>query len=863
MKKFLVCLLTLIFIFSAHSSLAVIMVNSSNVYGIVTDSVSKEPIQDVSVMFLYPPSVISYNKTNTDNNGYYFYEFYYMPKPTIDVIFRKKGFKDKKLTNILQYGLSDININVELEKDKNPVIIIPGIMGSYLNEKDSGDEVWPNVTKMFLSYNDSYLDNLILPIDGVPDNGDVTSGNIIRKISDNDFFDGLIKELEGNGYKEGIDLFVLSYDWRRNINYSAGGEATIDKNTLISKISEVLSKTGAEKVDLVAHSMGGLVVKQYMKEFGTEKIGKFIDVATPHLGAPKAAKILMYGDNMDIAYLDSYILNQNRVKIISQNMSSVYELLPSQKYFDEADSNYNSYFSDIFDIDNNGITGNLNFTDSVQLLANSGRNGDLLVKSDILHKNIDNYSPIDNGVDTYNIVGCGKPTLGKIYLLNKEKSGGNEYGLKYISGDGTVPVRSAEYLQTNNEFYVKNKTHATISSTNEVKKLVSSILLNSLTKFNFDDYDNLSQNKDNDFCALNGTQVEYHSPIDLHIYDENNNHVGPMENGDIENNIPGVEYDIIDNNKFAFLPDGKTYRVEGVATESDTFNARIQRINNNEYIREAYFNEIILNSTSTKIYFDIDSQLDYNQLLINIDKDGDSIFEQEILPHSILTGDEINDLKKPETLLNIMGNKDDSASEYYLDSLILQLDASDNIDGSGILKTEYSLDDGMSWSVYDEPIILNIPRLSTSTEAIYNLKYSSTDRAGNRENEKKIILKIKKMITIDSLINDINTLYDLGEINKLLVKNNLIKSLERINHYIDINMKKHKVLEKDCRAVNDKLKCEEKINTFNQRLDVKQEKKINDKFQNLLNNLDFYYNKQWINYDGYSIIKMELNHLMN
>jgi len=42
--------------------------------------------------------------------------------------------------------------------------------------------------------------------------------------------------------------------------------------------------TGSDKVDIVAHSMGGLVVRRYMQVFGTQSIGTVILVATPNQG---------------------------------------------------------------------------------------------------------------------------------------------------------------------------------------------------------------------------------------------------------------------------------------------------------------------------------------------------------------------------------------------------------------------------------------------------------------------------------------------------------------------------------------------------------------------------------------------------
>jgi len=55
-------------------------------------------------------------------------------------------------------------------------------------------------------------------------------------------------------------------------------------NNLDLIISKVLYCTGAEKVDLVTHSMGGIVTRNYIKTKNSETIHKFIMMGTPNHG---------------------------------------------------------------------------------------------------------------------------------------------------------------------------------------------------------------------------------------------------------------------------------------------------------------------------------------------------------------------------------------------------------------------------------------------------------------------------------------------------------------------------------------------------------------------------------------------------
>jgi triacylglycerol lipase len=55
--------------------------------------------------------------------------------------------------------------------------------------------------------------------------------------------------------------------------------------TLETKVDGVLTATGKKKVDLVCHSMGGLVARYYMKYLGgAKKVNQVVYIATPHKG---------------------------------------------------------------------------------------------------------------------------------------------------------------------------------------------------------------------------------------------------------------------------------------------------------------------------------------------------------------------------------------------------------------------------------------------------------------------------------------------------------------------------------------------------------------------------------------------------
>lgn len=500
-----------------------------------------------------------------------------------------------------------------------PVIIVPGIMGTELLEDNPVDNlIWPNTIQIVTSISDDFLDFLKMDINGNSVNINVIKGDILKTLNGTDYFEGLFNKLSLSGYEENVELFGNPYDWRLDILKIASDTEANETLSLKEKIEQIKTQTGMTKVNLVAHSMGGLIVKKYLKDYGGNSVDKFIDIGTPHTGSPSAYKILMYGDNLGVSkFLGLINVNANRIKSISQNMPSIYELLPSQKYFDDSDSNYKYY---VF----NGVNGNerLTYNQSVDYLKAEGRNGALVDRADAFHQEIDNLDPATYGVDTYNIVGCGTPTIGQFYILDNT-DGHTIYNIKMINGDGTVPLKSAEAMTAQKTYYVKNAQHAVMPSTTGVKELVAEILTSTSTEdFDISPYSNLAMSADG--CQIpDGRIVSFHSPIELHIYDSSGNHVGPNTDGDIENNISGVVYEIIDDNKFAFLPNGVEYTIKGNATAVGTFDTRIQEIVNGEVATTIVFADIPL-SLTTHAQFALGSIMPTE---IALDSNNDGIFE--------------------------------------------------------------------------------------------------------------------------------------------------------------------------------------------------------------------------------------------
>ncbi len=475
---------------------------------------------------------------------------------------------------------------------RTPIIIVPGILGTYLGQGD--DLLWANLARMLLDVNDEFLSTgLAMDSEGNSVNN-ITVGEAITVVLNhvpgfevNTFLD--LKESFNNiQYIQDKNLFFFPYDWRVDLN--------ITKDLLKQKIDEVKQKTGATKVDIIAHSMGGLLTKNYLNLYGKESIDKLIFVGTPHLGAPKAAKTLLVGERFDIP-----MLADSAMRSLALNAPAVYELLPGQTYFNQAQGY----------IKTKGSTDVLGYSATKDFLVSGGVNWNILDKTqNFFGKSLEEMSL--DGIDAYNIAGCRSATQAG-YEFGADKT--DIVALRESSGDGTVPLESADYVNVpnNHKFYFKDATHSKLPSAESVRNIILNIIKGEQVTLPSD----LAQG-DSSFCDFKGKELLWHSPVEVHVYDELGNHTGPTENNVIEYNIPGVEYQIVGHNKFIFLPTdtGHVYRIVSHGTDAGTFDLFVRENNNGEIASTKLYNDIPI-TTSSNMEFSLSSESVDNEITIS------------------------------------------------------------------------------------------------------------------------------------------------------------------------------------------------------------------------------------------------------
>ena len=196
---------------------------------------------------------------------------------------------------------------------RNPknLIFVPGVMGSYLKSNSIDSIWWLDIFTVIYGY----LDNLKLS-----DNGeeDISPDYQIIPFSTHAWYDpfkfAVLRQ-------EDFGLETFPYDWRKPINFSSA--------LLRDKISETYANNGNKPVHLVAHSMGGLIVRSALMNYGQElwtKIGRIVFIATPHYGSPAIATYLKkhFWGSDELWLLDKLISRET-----FRSLWGVLELLPA------------------------------------------------------------------------------------------------------------------------------------------------------------------------------------------------------------------------------------------------------------------------------------------------------------------------------------------------------------------------------------------------------------------------------------------------------------------------------------------------------------------------------------------------------
>ena len=196
-----------------------------------------------------------------------------------------------------------------------PVILIHGLMGSRLANSKTGEEVWVgNLSKLlFSNYSEIALE--IDPDSLLPMSSPLVASGLLDSLVGKDFYASITETLEtAGGYKYSVAgepqpqnariYYVFTYDWRQD---------NVQTARKLSQFIEQIQLDFADpelKVDLVAHSMGGLISRYYLRygetdtlednnfdiNFnGAKNVRRIVLLGTPNLGSVSALHSFIEG----------------------------------------------------------------------------------------------------------------------------------------------------------------------------------------------------------------------------------------------------------------------------------------------------------------------------------------------------------------------------------------------------------------------------------------------------------------------------------------------------------------------------------------------------------------------------------------
>ena len=258
------------------------------------------------------------------------------------------------------------------DPDRNPVIVIPGILGSRLEDGNTGNVVWgafgsgavdpesadgarllalPMKPGTDLNgLRDSVeqagaLDRVVLNFFGIPLELNAYY-NILRSLGVGGYRDQQLSESHAVDYgNRHFTCFQFDYDWRRDLVESAQALDEFIKAKEIEVQQEISKRYGVKrspvKFDLVAHSMGSLVARYYLRYGaadlpadgslppvtweGAKHVDHLVVIGPPNAGSVETLITLTEG------LKPSPLLSAYPAAVVG-TMPSVYQLLPRSRH---------------------------------------------------------------------------------------------------------------------------------------------------------------------------------------------------------------------------------------------------------------------------------------------------------------------------------------------------------------------------------------------------------------------------------------------------------------------------------------------------------------------------------------------------
>lgn len=586
-----------------------------------------------------------------------------------------------------------VNTNAP-EPPKTPLIIVPGIMASsnWGILTDKGDTGW----KWFATADSSWRQ--------------------------------FIDSLEKAGYQKDKNYFIAFYDWRKTNDWTNSDleAASPAKKYLAETIDKAkAANPGISKVNVVAHSLGGLVTRSYVESPNyRDDINKAFLIGSPNAGSTFAYYTWEGGEvppnwnpvqkailNMIINYLSINFL-QNRYSMIHEHIKGLKDLLP---------------------VGYNYLLKNNNFIDWTNMLEvnNFLRNT----------SNPQNTASIftNRGVKLINITGTGQDTWEKLqaedFLHQYLWKDGKPIGSAGISnGDDTV-LASSSNLPGTEQITVSGK-HANLPN------IAASQIFNKL---------GITYNPSTLAGAPDEVMVAWvASPVDLTVTDNQGNNVGELLT------------DPYTDRKWVFIenPQGN-YQLHLTGTGTGEYHVGVDY-----YTSTRTENVVKQGAANTGINLDYD---------LNFDPQN----PQPLLLQPI-------DSIPPSTTYQLQGTP--GINGWFWSDVNLSLSANDNEGGTGVNKIEYSFDND-TWQTYTQPITIDKEGITTIYYHSSDLVGNKEDAKQLQIKIDKTSPEAIFVFNPDTKEIEVQGIDNQSYINSINKENNLVTIIDKAGHSLIIKIK--------------------------------------------------------------------------
>lgn len=544
------------------------------------------------------------------------------------------------------------------------ILFLPGIQASRLYTDGllgTEDQLWTP------QWNQD-VRQLSMTSTGQSNNGVYTRDVLDRVVGLGTVYGSFMNFLDNLVSEEVIESWeAFAYDWRYAVDHvaRAGTQYEIEIKNAVEVIENLASSSYSGKVTIVAHSNGGLLAKAVLSEM--ERLGNdslvdgLVLLASPQLGTPKAIGTLLHG--FDQSAGGNLIIDAALTRTVIQNLPGAYGLLPTQEYFDTAQtrpirfasSTATQSFINTFGQEIDTYQELFNF-----MIATDGRSGAqtiydaevvnqrMLYDAKNLHESVLQPWRAPAGLEVLEVVGVGLPTVsGFEYRQYQDYSCTQEPFTETCTtkllykpvpvvsawGDETVIADSARgYKGDKSTFYfdllkqddIVPIRHVNFTEALSVQQLLKKYLIHEpLTDIDF--ITNTPVVAEQEYLL-----IASHSPVRLRITDENGIVTEVIQEGDFyntESTTDGVLFRL-GSTTYAFLPSESDYDIEMIGTGYGGVTLSIDVVTGDSFVNK-YSVWLPLVAPGTKIVTRYQSNILDE---ITVDVDGDGNFEKTVNP---------------------------------------------------------------------------------------------------------------------------------------------------------------------------------------------------------------------------------------